>query len=394
MQRNELKNFLNKLDEVVKQPAQQSLFLIIIDNLPMLNLSFGHLQTTEIMIALQAEIAQKFSKKIIVFQVESDQIAIIYDESAPPRLIEAEIELKNTIRNFGTSMNLKLHIAASLGYCTIDEADKPAEEYFSELYRDIFLDSPKIGFEDLPTHEKSQQEMIMANKISDAIEGDNLRLAYQPIIDARFGKVVHYEALLRLQNEAGEMESAGMFIPIAERMGFIDLIDNKTLHMAIAKLIERPDISIAINISHLTIGNREWLKTFFSEVTSDIAKRLMIEITETAATQNLADTAYFIATLQEAGCEVALDDFGSGHTSYRQVRALSIDMVKIDGSLIHDIETNSHNQILVEALIKYFKEYGLKTVAEHVDSGSCAKFLTSYGVDYMQGNYFGKPEEI
>jgi EAL domain-containing protein (putative c-di-GMP-specific phosphodiesterase class I) len=155
-----------------------------------------------------------------------------------------------------------------------------------------------------------------------------------------------------------------------------------------------PNISLAVNISHLTIGNREWLKTFFAEVTPDLANRLIIEITETAANRSLRDTAYFIATLQEAGCQVALDDFGSGHTSYRQVRSLSIDMIKIDGSLIADIETNSHNQILVSALVKYFKEYGLKIVAEHVDSGACAKLLMDYGVDYMQGHYFGKASEV
>lgn len=393
MQKLELKSFIDNLDNILSNESaadSHAIFLIVIDNLPMLNLGFGHCKTNEIITVLQAEIAQHVGKSSKTFRIESDQIAIIMPETAPPALIATEVDIKKTIRNFGASLDLKLHIAASLSYAITANYKRSGEDFLAAIYHDTFFKTSRAELlTNLPAHEKSQQEMIMANKISEAISGNDLRFAYQPIIDANTGAISHYEALLRLQNDAGELESAGMFIPIAERMGFIDLIDHKTLKMAIAKLTERKDISIAINISHLTIGNRDWLKTFFSEVTTDIAKRLIVEITETAANHNLADTAYFVATLQEAGCQVALDDFGSGHTSYRQVRALSVDMVKIDGSLILDIETNTHNQILVEALVKYFKEYGLKTVAEFVDSGSCSKFLTSYGIDYLQGNYFG-----
>ena len=401
MQNNELKVFLTKLQKIVEESTlsqQSSLFLIIIDNLPMLNLGFGHLKTNDIILGLQAELAQKFGKGISLFRIESDQIAIIYNEATPPRLIEAEVNIKNTIRSFGNNAGLKLHVAATIGYTILDDAAKTAEEYLSELYHNTFLATADGTFLDsLPNNnanENSLQEMIMANEITLAIASEKLKLAYQPIIHAQTGKVAHYEGLLRLENDKGELESAGIFIPIAERMGFIDIIDLKTLQMTIAKLREFPEISLAVNISHLTIGNREWLRTFFAEVTSDIASRLIVEITETAANHSLRDTAYFIATLQEAGCHVALDDFGSGHTSYRQVRSLSIDMIKIDGSLIADIETNTHNQILVEALVKYFKEYGLKIVAEHVDSGACAKLLMDFGIDYMQGHYFGKASAI
>lgn len=363
----------------------------------MLNLAFGHIKAHQILLGLQAEIAQSFGKAISIYQIESDQIAIIYNEADAAKLIEAEITIKKIVRNFGAKYAMKIHIAATIGYKPL-EYDKPAEQHLSELYHSLYFNNSNWLLQDsqekkLDT-ESSQQEMVMANEISLALSGDKLRLAYQPIISAETGKIAHYEGLLRLINDDGQLQSAGIFIPIAERMGFIDAIDHRTLELTIAKLKAHQDITLAVNISHLTIGNREWLKTFFRDVSSDIAQRLIIEITETAANQSLKDTAYFIATMQEAGCQVALDDFGSGHTSYRQVRSLSIDMIKIDGSLITDIETNKQNQILVSALVEYFKEYGLKIVAEHVDNGAAAKMLIDYGIDYLQGHYFGKPSDI
>jgi EAL domain-containing protein (putative c-di-GMP-specific phosphodiesterase class I) len=117
---------------------------------------------------------------------------------------------------------------------------------------------------------------------------------------------------------------------------------------------------------------------------------MIIEITETTALRDLKETAYFIATLQDTGCMFALDDFGSGYTSFRQIRALSFDFIKIDGSLISDIATNEHNRLLVKSLLEYMKGLKVKTVAEFVETGETAKILMDYGIDYMQGNYFGK----
>lgn len=91
---------------------------------------------------------------------------------------------------------------------------------------------------------------------------------------------------------------------------------------------------------------------------------------------------------------MALDDFGSGYTSFRQIRALSLDYVKIDGSLIHDLANNTHNSLLVESLMKFLKGLGLLTIAEHVDGGDTAKLLIKYGIDYMQGNYFGAAKNV
>jgi EAL domain-containing protein (putative c-di-GMP-specific phosphodiesterase class I) len=142
-------------------------------------------------------------------------------------------------------------------------------------------------------------------------------------------------------------------------------------------------------LSALGVHNKDWLKIAQKALQNpNIASRLMVEITETAAQQDLSKTAYFVASLQEMGCQVALDDFGSGHTSFRQLKALSVDVIKIDGAFIRDIVNNPDNLLFVKALLSMSKGFGFESVAEFVENGEIAKLLMGLDVNYMQGNYF------
>ncbi len=147
-------------------------------------------------------------------------------------------------------------------------------------------------------------------------------------------------------------------------------------------------------MSNNTTENNIWLEriTELLTQTPDIASRLVVELTETAVHRDLRRTAFFVASLQSLGCMVALDDFGSGYTSFRQLKALSVDMVKIDGVFIKDLATSTDSQFFVKTLLDFAKGFGLKTVAEFVENGEITKILMDMGVDYMQGYYLGKPE--
>ena len=152
-------------------------------------------------------------------------------------------------------------------------------------------------------------------------------------------------------------------------------------------------VVLAFNVSNLTTENPMWLDAISQALkeTPDIAPRLIVEITETAIHRDLRRTAYFVASLQSMGCQVALDDFGSGYTSFRQLKALSVDMVKIDGMFIKDLARNADNRFFVKILLDFAQGFGLSTVAEFVETGEVTKILMEMGIDYMQGYYFGKP---
>ena len=218
-----------------------------------------------------------------------------------------------------------------------------------------------------------------------------MTFAFQPIVAAATGAVEYYECLLRLRDNNGETMAAGEFIQEIERFGYIRLIDRHILGMVLATAAAHPDITLGFNISALTTADRPWLRSLTSRLRNqpDLARRLVIEITETAALYDIEESARFVAALRRAVCRVALDDFGAGHTSLRHLQSLAIDMVKIDRSLIHDITSNDESQVFLRHLLGLAEGFGFSTIAEGVETDEEAEILRREGVNYMQGHLYG-----
>jgi EAL domain-containing protein (putative c-di-GMP-specific phosphodiesterase class I) len=240
---------------------------------------------------------------------------------------------------------------------------------------------------------EQREEMGIANILGQAVKENRIKLAYQPVIDAKTGEVAHYEALLRLFSEDGKISSAGTLIPVAERMGMMPMIDKLVLAKVIEELRHDEKVHLALNVSNLTTQDPGWLNLLKDSVdqTPDIGPRLIVELTETAVHRDIKHMAYFCAEVQTTGALIALDDFGSGYTSFRQLKMLSLDMVKIDGSFIKDLSDNADSRFFVKTLLDFTRGFGLKSVAEFVENGEIAKMLMELGVDQLQGYYFGKP---
>jgi EAL domain-containing protein (putative c-di-GMP-specific phosphodiesterase class I) len=155
-----------------------------------------------------------------------------------------------------------------------------------------------------------------------------------------------------------------------------------------------PEIKLALNVSAATSTDPQWLQGLeaFTGQETGITQRLTVEITETAAISDLKETAKFVAALKALGCRVALDDFGAGYTSFRSLRLLGVDMVKIDGSFIQSLGTQAEDELFVRTLIELAKSFGITTVGEWVGDERTAELLEKAGVAYMQGYFFGAPE--
>jgi EAL domain-containing protein (putative c-di-GMP-specific phosphodiesterase class I) len=225
--------------------------------------------------------------------------------------------------------------------------------------------------------------------IRNAILQKTVEFAYQPIMSCKNGNVEYFEWLMRVPDENGQYISVGPIIPIAEESGFIHIIDQLVLTMAIEE-IEKSDINLSINISNMGILNIEFVDLVKNLLSSkrNVAQKLIIEITETSFNYDYEQTSNFIKLIHDLGCRIALDDFGSGYTSFAQLCNLSIDIIKIDGSYIKNLETNNKNKIIVESLVKISNAIGAKTVAEFVESKSTADALMKLHIDGLQGNYF------
>ena len=386
---------LAKLDASARQTQEQAaLVLLAIDNLSMIMSGYSMSVAEAVMRELFDLIRQKAGSSASVTRVQRDQFGILLpatNDSAAERWC-ADIE--DAIRNYSYSSRYgELHCLISTSYQILPDAVSQPEEILGRAL--VILTENSGG--DLSHVDVSgaehREEMGLANFLGQAVKDGRIRLAYQPVIDARTGNVAHYEALLRLCGEDGAITSAGALIPIAERMGFIPMIDCIVLEKVVSELRLDPQVNIAVNVSNMTIQDSSWLNllTELMGATPEIAPRLSVEITETAVHGDLKHTARFCAEVQALGCTIALDDFGSGYTSFRQLKALSIDFVKIDGAFIRDLTDNADSRLFVKILLDFTKGFGLKSVAEFVETGEVAKMLIDLGVDYLQGYYFGKP---
>lgn len=370
------------------------LALISIDNLTMLLSGYGMHVSEQVMGELQTAMERLSPKGTASFRVQRDQIALLLHNIA---VKDAEIlahKLTNHVRqhHHGAAFGA-MHIMASASVMEATQ-DDTAELILSRsilaLADDGFSPSPLAD----AGKEFSREEMGLANYLTQAIAEERLRFAFQPVVESKTGRVAHYEALLRLFNKEGKISSAGALIPVAERMNMIETIDKLTLNMVIAELRRDANIHLAFNISNLTTHDQEWMDILTRELkaTPEIGERMIIELTETSIHRDLRHAAYFCAQTQALGCQIALDDFGAGYTSFRQLKTLSVDMVKIDGSFVKDLVDSADNRFFVKTLLDFTHGFGLKSVAEFVENGETAKLLMEMGADYLQGYYFGKPE--
>lgn len=248
-----------------------------------------------------------------------------------------------------------------------------------------------------PSELNSSSRMVNARcaaEIVQCLKSNTFQLAFQPLIDAQTGAVACHEALLRMRDSSGEIVTAGHLIPVAERLGLIRLVDRSVVQLALETLHRHADACLSINLSATTANDPRWNSQIIEmiEMAGNMAQRLTVEIAETSALMDLTSAIAFLERLRNTGCCVAIDDFGSGFTSFRNLRDLPVDIIKLDGSYCRNLVKDSENVYFVRTLVEMAHHFGIRTVAEWVETESDAEILRSLGVDFLQGNYLGRPD--
>ena len=238
--------------------------------------------------------------------------------------------------------------------------------------------------------------MAMGEAVKLALDENRLMLAYQPVVNAHSRKIKYYECLIRMRDQGGALVPASRFIPVVENLGLMRVIDNRVLELTLDALKRYPTISLAMNISGHTASDRSWLRSLVAALRGkpELARRLIVEITETTALHDLDDTARFVNAVRNLGCLVAIDDFGAGYTTFRHFKSFHVDIVKIDGAFVGSIMESQENQLFIRNLLSLAHAYSMQTVAECVEQDDEANFLSAEGVDLLQGYYFGRPELV
>jgi diguanylate cyclase (GGDEF)-like protein len=247
------------------------------------------------------------------------------------------------------------------------------------------------------SHNQHDNDQHIANqKASDEIlHGLNERriiLAFQPIACANTRKIKSYEGLVRMRQLDGRIAGAGQIIPPAERVGLLKHIDMRVVELAVDALAKDSKSKLSINVDVPSLMSSDWMENLSSSLFNKRveASRLIVEITETAMIKDLAATTNAIHKLHEMGVQVALDDFGAGHTSFKTLRNMPINIVKIDGVFITNLKNSRDDRFFVKTLVNLACHLGMKTVAEWVQDAETADVLQDIGIDYLQGDFVGE----
>ncbi len=401
LNRTSLRSELAQVFEQAKAENRDCAYLVAsIDRLAMINEAYGFGAADEVIVAVGERISATLRDSDVIGRTAGNKLGVILGKCSEREISAVAERLRAAVRNevIGTragTVSATITVGAVLlpsGASSSQEAMLRAEEALDR--------ARAAGRDGFAVYTKSPQRetarlrlMAIADEVVAALHDHRLIFAYQPIVRADTKEPVHHECLLRMARPDGTIASAGQFIPAAEQLGLVRLVDRHALEMTVAQLRAYPDVSLAVNVSGTTSGDPAWLQSFVAYVRAnmDVASRMIVELTETAALNDFEESARFVTNLREMGCRVAIDDFGAGYTSFRNLQMLNVDTVKIDGTFIHGLCDSPDNQIFVRTLVDLAKNFHLKTVAEWVSSDEEAALLESFGVDYFQGFHFGEP---
>jgi diguanylate cyclase (GGDEF)-like protein len=372
--------------------------LAALDNLDVVNDAFGFEVADQVISAVSERLKSAMRGGDAIGRYAGNKFGIILSECDDDDIEVAAERFLDVVRGAVIETDKgPVWATISLGGCllpkyadTVQHVIVHSEEALSDAKRrptDCF-----VPFK--PSKERAsirERNVACAAEIVSALNENHFVLAFQPIIDASTRKVHMYEGLLRLLDENGEALSAGHLLPVAEKLGLIRLIDRRVLEMGLDVLEKNPEIRLSLNISGITATDARWFEQIIDYIAEhqNVCHRLVLEITETVELFAIEEIVRFIARLRELGCAVAIDDFGAGYTSFRNLQLLNVDMVKLDGSFCEGLSETPGNQYFVKTLIDMANRFDLDVVAEWVQNEEDAQLLQSWGVTLLQGNLFG-----
>ncbi len=374
-----------------------------IANLNDINMNYGYEAGDRLLSAVAKRLTSCVRAPDICARISGSSFGVGLSDCDPTQMQTVAQRIVDTLtaRPYGSPYG-DLYAEFSLGGCACSEDTRSANDVM-ERSLTALTHSEKRGGElviyspDLPDL-KPRQNMVEFTRddIITALNERNITLAYQPLIHAQSRETHHYECLLRLRRDDGELISAAQFIMAAEDLGCVHLLDRRALEIAARTLQDHSDIRLALNVSAATVQNPDTAQAYLQALRGlgRGTQRVIVEMTETVALESPDMASHFSQEVRSFGCQFAIDDFGAGHTTFSNLLAVEADEIKIDGSFIRDLSLTPHKQVFVRMMVDLAKTFSIKTVAEMVGSREDADLLTRLGVDYLQGYMFGLPGAI
>jgi diguanylate cyclase (GGDEF)-like protein len=386
------------IEEARRFRSSFAFMLIGIDHLARINDAFGF----DVADAVISDIAKRIRARLrggdVLGRFSGNKFGLILKNCTVDDInIAAERFLAGIRDDVVPTRSGPVSVTASIGAVSMPRYARSADEAINRAQET--LDSAKrrrAGSFSLwrPNVERDAQRRVnirVTDEIVTALNERRIVMAFEPVVEAGSRDAAFYECLVRMEQDDGQMLLAPDIVPVAEKLGLIRLVDHRVLELVVAELAASPNVQLSLNISPDTTMDPEWSASIESLMRGHpgVAERLIVEITETVAIQNVDDISGFVRRLKNYGSRIAIDDFGAGYTSFRNLRKLGVDIVKIDGAFVQNIARSADDRAFVQTLIDLARRLGIKTVAEWVQDDESASMLRDWGCDYIQGQLIG-----
>jgi EAL domain-containing protein (putative c-di-GMP-specific phosphodiesterase class I) len=237
-----------------------------------------------------------------------------------------------------------------------------------------------------------ERNLKLSALVRNAIEKSDIVPYYQAIVDNKTSQVTKYECLARLIDGNGKVLPPQLFIPVAKKIKAYNIL-TKTIIEKSFSAFKDSDMDFSINLSIEDIMSSEIFKFIIDKLkeNSEVSQRVTFELLESEAIGDFKKIERFIGEVKRYGADVAIDDFGSGYSNFSYLTKINVSYIKIDGSLIQDIDVDKNAFLVVETIVRFAKKLGIKTIAEYVWSSTVMDVVKELGIDYSQGFYIDEP---
>ena len=408
MSRSGFEAQLQESYEALKSDADtHQIIYFDLDNLQLVNDTFSRKAGDEVILTFARLLEEDLPKSAVLSRLTGDDFCMLLTHANS----DAALAYANGIRDRATTLRYlegdkSLQVTMSIGIAEYDRSSGDEGSALTtarmacEAAKDQGRDRIEIYDESNRSVVRRYDDMQLVSEIQRALDDDEFELLAQPISSLSDDTASpRFEILLRMNDGDGGRVETGALFSAAERYRMMPQIDRWVVSKSIARLAEFKDtvanqkMIFAMNLSGQSIGDDDFLQFIEEEIDSSglSASSLCFEITESAAVSNLKKAQSFIDRLRQRGCQISLDDFGAGLSSFAYLKNFSVDTLKIDGGFIRDIVDNRISESMVAAITQVAKVMDLKTVAEYVETNEARELIIRLGVDFAQGHIIGKP---
>jgi len=393
-----------RIERSVRSDRGGAVLWLDIDSFKDINDSLGHQAGDAVLVSLAGTIADVLRPDSLLARLGGDEFAVLLPQASRS---EAEMCGKRVLeairRSVSTIGRRRVTVTASMGIVLFPSHATAVEELLARADLAMYhakeqgrnqcrVHDPGDGWE---ADQKTRLDWI--ERIDCALAEDRLLAYLQPVMRLSDHSIDRYELLIRMKSDDGRILPPSDFLPLAERTGRIREIDRWVVRRGIALISEQASASsrirLDVNLSGRAFSDPELLTLIRSELAQSGTDPALfgVEVTETAAVTDMGKAREFINALRGIGCRVALDDFGSGFSSFYYLKNLPIDTLKIDGSFVQQLCTNVEDQHVVRAMVELSRGFGIGCTAEYVEDENTLELLREFGVTYAQGFHIARP---